>query len=232
MRIFPALVLAHLLVASAATAQVGHSPDNSPYADILTNRSLNFQFSTLGGNGGSVGVGPRNGRLFSSTFNIRMGTPTEVFFSLGVGKFDRTIINPNNGPTNLVVADTTKNMTFLGVGFNWLLTGKKTWHRLAPYFGTGVGFTLGGTIASDPGAFGFQGKFFATPRIGVRWHVTNRFLLRFEATDTIWKLTYPPLYFLEPINAPGAAAVLDGTFDTQWTHQATFTIGFGYAFRY
>jgi hypothetical protein len=223
-----------LSFAATATAQVGHNPSSSPYSDLLTNRTLNFQFSMLGGNGGLAGVGPRNGKLTSASFNIRMGAPTEVYFSLGVGEFDRTVIDPNNGPANRVVEETTRRMTFLGVGLNWLLTGKKTWHKLAPYVGIGTGFSVGGTIASDPGAFGFTGKFFATPRIGVRWHVTSHLLLRFEATDTIWKLTYPPLYFLEPANAPGTSPVLDPAVlsETQWTHQPTFTIGLGYAFRY
>ena len=223
-----------LAFAPVATAQVGHNPSQSPYADLTTNRSLNFQFSLVGGDGGLAGVGPRSGRLTSATFNIRMGTPTEVYFSLGVGDFDRTVIDPSNGPTNRTVEETTKKMTFIGVGLNWLLTGKKTWHKLAPYFGVGAGFVLGGTIDTDPGAFGFTGKFFATPQVGVRWHVTNNLLVRFEARDTIWKLTYPPLFFLDPENAPGTAPVLDPAVfsDTQWTHQATFTIGLGYAFRY
>jgi hypothetical protein len=223
-----------LAFAPVATAQVGHNPDQSPYADITTNRSLNFHFSVLGGDGGLAGVGPRNGRLASASFNIRMGTPTEVYFSLGVGEFDRTVIDPNNGTDTRLVDETTNRMTFFGVGLNWQLTGKKTWHKLAPYVGFGTGFSVGGTIASDPGAFGFTGKFYAAPTIGVAWHATSRLLVRFEARDTLWKLTYPPLYFLEPANLPGGDPVLDPAVisDSQWTHQPTFTIGLGYSFRY
>lgn len=223
-----------LVLATTAAAQVGHDPSQSPYSDLLTNRTLNFRFSALGGDGGTVGVGPRNGRLVSATFNIRMGTPTEVFVSVGLGNFDRTIIDPNNGPDDRFVEEITKQMAFLGVGLNWLLSGKKAWHRLAPYVGAGVGFSVGGTIATDPGAFGFTGKFFAAPQIGVKWHATSHLLVRFEARDTIWKLTYPPLYFLEPSNAPGGAPVLDPAVasDSQWTHQPTLTIGLGYAFRF
>lgn len=223
-----------LFFGTTAAAQVGHDPSRSPYSDLLTNRTINFRFSALGGDGGIAGVGPRNGRLGSATFNLRLGTPTEAFLSVGLGTFDRTIIDPNNGPDARFVEELTKQMAFLEIGLNWLLTGKKAWHRLAPYFGAGAGFSLGGTIASDPGAFGFGGKFFAAPQIGVKWHATSHLLVRFEARDTIWKLTYPPLYFLEPVNDPGSAPVLDPAVvsDSEWTHQPTFTIGLGYAFRF
>jgi hypothetical protein len=221
-------------VTSQLYAQVGHSPERSPYTDLLTNHNISVLYHLIGGNGGVVEVGPTSGNAVGVRYTIRLGTPSEIHAGFWVGDFDRLVIDPAQAPANRVVENTTNRMTGIEVGLNWLLTGKKSWHRLAPYFGASFGILFGGTIPTDPGAFGFNGKFTAAPSIGVRWHPTNSIALRVEGRDILWKLTYPNSYFFEPEFGPGTSPVLDPATqtDSEWTHQPTLTLGLSYTFRY
>jgi hypothetical protein len=122
---------------------------------------------------------------------------------------------------------------FADAGLDLVLTGEKTWNGLAPYLGASLGLALGGEVPADSSGYQFSTKFIVGPRIGVRWHPIQRIAIRFEARDMIWQLKYPPTFFEEPINAPGADPILDPltSRDTQWTHNPMLTVSVGYAFR-
>ena len=85
------------------------------------------------------------------------------------------------------------------------LTGGKSWHRMAPYLGVGIGISFGSDIPEDSSGFTFNAKFLLQPAAGIRFHLSNRLIVSAEARDLLWRLSYPQSYLLGP------EPILDGS---------------------
>jgi hypothetical protein len=118
------------------------------------------------------------------------------------------------------------------------LTGKKTWHRLAPFLGASLGWThstgLPASVADSSG-FKFGNKFYLVPGVGVRAFVTQSLFLRLEARQIFWKLSYPLSYTQEPAAEPSTDpdhpnAVLPDGKRSQWSGARELRVGLGFAF--
>ncbi len=88
-------------------------------------------------------------------------------------------------------------------------------------------------MPEDTSGFEFSTKFMVGPRLGLRWYPLERFSLRIEARDMLWRLAYPSRFFSEPALAPDSDPVLDSrtTKPNQWTHHPMFLFSLGYAIR-
>lgn len=226
----PLIGLLTLLHAAAVAAQVGHSPESSPFRDIRTKHAFAIQGSHLGGDGGLLGLVPRNGDIIGARYDIRMGAAAELGFGVARGNLERLVIDPNLPPDLRTTGPVERPMTFWHFNFNFLLTGKKSWHRLAPYLGTSLGLAFGGTVPEDTSGFEFTTKFFVSPALGVKWYPTERFFLRLESRLFLWKASYPTSFFGDADTDPVLRTAIDP--ESEWTQQPLFTVGLGYAFRY
>jgi hypothetical protein len=225
------LVSAFVSVHQGVEAQVGHRPEASPYRDLYARRVLALTGGFLSGSSGEAGVGPGDGLFTGARFDLHLGGPAGLTFGAGVANLERVVIDPTFGPDNRTVDTTSQNVLLVDGGFDLLLTGEKTWHRLIPYFGASMGIALGTSVDADTASgYSFSTHFTVGPRLGVWVHPSDRITFRIETRDVIWRLKYPEGFFSIPENEPTEPPVLDANVmkDTQWVHHLGLTLSIGY----
>jgi hypothetical protein len=233
-----ALPLLALLFALPAAAQVGHAPGSSPYRDILKGKSVTMLVGDIGGDGGRLGIGPHKGQSYGVRFDIRLGTPLQFGLALARAELERLIVSADDSVNNRVDGPVSQSLTMVEGAMQLNVTGKKSWHRLAPYLGGSVGYVSGSSLpASQPDSSGFKfgSKFYLAPAAGLRVFLSNTLHLRLEARQLFWKLTYPSSYNVEPAAQPSSDpdqpnSVLKGAKLEQWTGAREFRAGLAFSF--
>ena len=219
---------------AAARAQVGHPPGASPYHDIRRGHSFTPLGGYFGGDGGRFGIAPHSGGIYGFRYDIRAATPMEMGLGFARGSLDRLIVDPFVELANRVSGPLKQTVTFVEFDLQLNLTGGKTWHRLAPFVGAGVGLTFPSGTAADTSGFKLGHKLYFAPSAGVRFFLTDRLHLRGEARTTFWKLKYPTSFTQEPALEPGTtddsnAVITDGNL-SEWTTSSWLQVGLGYTF--
>jgi len=209
-------------------AQVGHDPSHSPYRDVRRGATLVLTFGHLGGSRGGPGVGisdgPTGGLRYEALFGALGAT-----LGIAYGHTTRFVVDPTkdsvsrkSGPfdTDVVLADAALQLS---------LTGRKTWHGLAPYVGGALGVAVGGGSPPDPSGYNFGNKLTLAPQAGVRWYPARRVSVRADFRLVLWKLRYP-LGYKQPSPVDGGRVLpLDASLD-EWTSHPWITIGLGWTF--
>jgi len=229
-RSFRLAVLITLALPGLLPGQVGHPPESSPFRDIRTKHSLSLHAAYFGGSGGTVGLIPRDGALAGIRYDIRLGTALEIGVGVASGELERLQIDPNLPPEVRVTGPIQRRMTFWDLNINLLLTGKKSWHRLAPYLSTSLGLAFGGTAPQDTSGFTFNTKFLVSPALGFKLYANERLFFRIEARNVLWRASYPQEFFGFEDDDPVLLIGVDP--DSEWTQQPLLIVGLGYAFRY
>ena len=203
-----ALALA-LLAPTALLAQVGHPPGRSPYRDIPKGHTFTPFAAYFAGDGGRFGVAPHNGQVYGFRYDIRTGSTIQMGLLLGHGQMDRLILD-SLVAGGLVTGLADQSTTFVEADLQLNLTGGKTWNRLAPFVGAGIGLAWAEDIPADRGVFELGTKFYFAPHAGLRLFLTDRIHLRGDARVMFWKLSYPN----------------SGEWDTSGWYQAGLGFGF------
>ncbi|HJR35404.1 MAG TPA: hypothetical protein VJ817_10675 [Gemmatimonadales bacterium] len=189
LRVTVTLALA-LLAPRALPAQVGHPPGSSPYRDIPKGHTFTPFAAYFAGDGGRFGVAPHNGQVYGFRYDIRTGSTIQMGLLLGHGEMDRLILD-SLVAGGVVTGLADQSTTFVEADIQLNLTGGKTWNRLAPFIGTGIGLAWAEDIPADRGVFELGTKFYFAPHAGLRVFVTDRIHLRGDARLIFWKLDYP-----------------------------------------
>jgi hypothetical protein len=232
------LVTIALLAAGEVSAQVGHDPASSPYRDITHGKSVTLLVADVGGNGGKVGVGPHHGRSYGARFDFRLSAPIQFGLTVARAELERFVVSADDSVDNRRDGPVDQNLTMIEATMQLNITGKKTWHRLAPFISGSAGWTRGSDLpssVSDSSGFKFGSKLYLVPAIGVRAFVTKSLFLRLEARQLFWKLNYPLAYTQEPAAQPSTDpdrpnAVLPDGKRTQWSGARELRAGLGFAF--
>jgi hypothetical protein len=234
MRRTAARVLALLALATPAAAQVGHPPQSSPYRDIRKGHAFTATFGQFGGSGGEFGIGPHDGQTYGFRYDLRTGSTIQIGLGFQRGDLERLIVDPFVALANRVSGPVKQTVTFTEVNLQFNVTGGKSWHRLAPFLGAGVGLTFPSGTPADTSRFEFGHKLYLAPTAGVRIFITDRLHLRGEARAVFWKLKYPSTFTDEPALEPGTAdhsnAVITDGRTSEWTSGSWFQVGLGYSF--
>lgn len=223
-----------VLAAARLSAQVGHAPDKSPYRDIRKGHTFTALYGQFGGSGGTFGIGPHDGPTYGFRYDLRTGSTVQLGLGFAHGNLDRLIVDPFVELANRVSGPVKQSVSFGEVNLQLNLTGGKTWHRLAPFVGSGVGLTFPSSTPQDTSRFNLGHKFYLAPFTGVRILVTDRLSLRGEARVAFWKLKYPTTFEDEPKLEPGTpdhsnAVITDGQVQ-EWTTSSWLMVGLGYSF--
>ncbi len=235
MRYFAAgLVLLALTAPGPANAQTGHDPSHSPYRDIRHGHSLVATVGRIGGDGGSLGLGPNSGTVYGLRYDIRLSGPIQFGFSVGNGDLERLIQDPDDSVATRTTGPVSQSVTFAEVALQFNLTGAKTWRGLAPYFGGSAGFALGSSVPADTTGYEFGNKIYLAPTVGLRYFITGGLHIRAEARALFWKLSYPQSFAEEPDLEPGTASDPNalrsaGKLD-EWTNSSWLLVGLGFTF--
>jgi hypothetical protein len=227
------LLAAAGLVPSLLTAQVGHDPERSPYRGIAARTSLNLLGGYLGGSGGTLGIGPAGGWVAGLRYEMRLTGPTDASLSISRGQFDRLVPDPGAPEESQLTGPVSQSVIFVDAGLQILVTGDKTWNRVAPYLGATLGLGWGANVPADSSEYTFKAKFVTGPLLGLRVYPGAGLLFRVEGRLAFWRLRYPSSFFAAPVRAPTDPPLLDPLVesDTEWTAHPVVMIGLGWAFR-
>ncbi len=230
------LVVVTLINPGRAEGQAGHDPRHSPYRDIRHGHSVTALVSRIGGDGGSLGLGPHGGTIYGLRYDIRVSGPIQFGFSVANGNLERLIQDPDDSVATRQSGPVSQSVTFAEVALQFNLTGAKTWRGLAPYVSGAAGFALASSVPSDSTGYEFGNKIFLAPAVGLRYFISGGLHLRAEARALFWKLTYPSSFAQEPAAEPGDAnnpnaLIPDGKLD-EWTTSSWLQVGVGFTFSF
>jgi hypothetical protein len=224
------LAVAGALLASPLAAQVGHPPHATPYRDIVNGMTVTFLTGDVGGNGGKLGIGPHHGQSYGARFDLRISGPVEAHLGASHASLDRLIVSTRDSVATRVSGPVSQGVTLVEAGLQFNLTGRKTWHHLAPFFGGSLGLATASDTPADSSGYTFGSKFFVAPEIGMRVLLGDRLQLRADARALFWKLKYPTGYLLPPTKEPtGRPLITDGKL-TEGTGGHEFRLGIALSF--
>src|SRR6267378_8486375 len=140
------------------TAQIGHDPEHSPYRDILLHSGPVFFVGHLSADRGTTGAGTSNALTFGARYEIPAGRALHFQFTGASLHGDRFILNPRADSSSPArrTGPVKSDLGLFEIGMQLRLTGNKTWHRLAPYVGTGLGLTFDVNSPGDTTGSGYQ----------------------------------------------------------------------------
>lgn len=205
-------------------AQVGHPPDRSPYRDIRVSHALLLSAGYMNGSGGKLRAGPSVGPVAGFRYTIYLGGPFEAIMGAAGAALERVVYS------NGVPGDTLRQGVLLAeAGLGFVITGRKSWHGLAPYLGAALGAAFGESVPEDTTGFNFRRRFQFGGQAGIRWYPTSIFSVQLELKNTLWRLVYPASFFRNPPGQP----LLNPSTDSgrQWTHNPSLSLGIGLRIR-
>jgi hypothetical protein len=214
-------------IAPVLGAQVGHTPQSSPYRDLEHSHELTGFAGFMSSPKDPAGVAYRGGPMLGARYEYRLGGPAYVVGRLGAIQSERTVIDPSEPEETRVLGDRTSTIFFSDIGLALSLTGHKSWHGIVPIVQGGVG-VLADFRGSDVGGFRFGTPFALPFGAGVRWVPGGRLQVRVDFTDYLFRTSYPERYYRSTEDVP---AVLDNSVArSRWTHNGALTVGLSYLF--
>lgn len=228
------LVAATLLGASPVYAQVGHPPESSPYRDIIYSSSLMPFAGYMGGDGGNLGIGPHDGWLYGLRFDHRLSNIISLGLSFESGEMKRLIVDADDPVAIRVKGPVSQRLNILDATLQLNITGKKTWHRFAPFLGGTVGVTWAEDTKADTSGYHFGTRVALSPMMGFRFFAGPRLHLRGDVRYVFWELKYPTAYQQEPSKDPGTIsdphAVIPRGSLSEWSGGTEVRVALGIAF--
>ena len=216
-----------LIVAIPASAQVGHAPTRSPYADLEYNQELTLLGGYLRARHDPAGVAPLSRPIVGLRYELTLTGPLAVSADVIGGIGDRNVVDPLKPKATRNRGTESNAVLGADVALALNLTGRKSWHRLVPQVRGGVG-VVSSRAQDDSSGFAFGTRLAFTIGGGVKYVTGGRFQLRADLTDRIFKLGYPDSYYRL---ASDNTAVIDATTARSfYTHHTALTVGVSYLF--
>ncbi len=221
-----ALTLALALAPAAVRAQTGHPPGNSPYRDIVPAKTVTLFGGYMFGTGGSLGVAPHDGTFGGIRFDVRVSSPISLALSFQYGGMQRNYVDLADTAGGFIKGPLAQDVFMAEIGGQFNVTGKKSWHRLAPFAGVTLGIASANTSSVDHSGFNFGTRFEISPQWGTRIALSNRLILRAEMRWIFWGVSYGVTY---RIPYPGYPYYVTRT-NSEWTSNTALSLGVGFGF--
>jgi hypothetical protein len=202
----------------------------SPYRFIETAQEAGPFFGTLAASDGEIGLGPKGGPVVGARYGLDVSGPFGLEGAFSYTPTTRDVIDPRRAPADRVRGEADVSMFLAEARLRFSLTGRRTWHSLAPFLFAGGGGAF--DAASAPEAdlqlreedrFDFGFAFLGVLGGGTRWLLSERFLMRAEAQLSLWQIPTPDGYQDEILDL---GAVPTG----EWANNGMFTLGVAYRF--
>jgi hypothetical protein len=210
-----------LLVASPVFAQVGHDPVESPYKDLEYRQELTPYGGYARVPSDDARVLPGSASLAGLRYELYLGGPVSLTSDLSALFSNRNVIDPTRPASQRLVANESSPIYALDLGIALGLTGRKTWHGLAPQIRAGVGVATS-PEADDPSGYKFGTPFAITFGGGLKFVPGGRLQFRADIGERLFKQKYPDSFY---VNASDNTAVLTNSTRSFWTHQTLLTLG-------
>jgi len=216
-----------LLVASPLLAQVGHEPESSPYRDLQYRQELTPYGGYARARVDPAGVLPQSASIAGLRYELYLAGPVSLTSDLSAMFSDRTVIDPTKPVVSRFVGTETAPVYALDLGFALGLTGRKSWHRLAPQVRAGVG-VITSKAADDTTGLKFGTPFAFSFGAGVKFIPGGRLQLRADVGERLFKQKYPDAYYRP--TSDNTAVLTDANKRSYWTNHGLLTIGVSYLF--
>ncbi|HKS07454.1 MAG TPA: hypothetical protein VJR92_14200 [Gemmatimonadaceae bacterium] len=224
MRIRIAALLAAL--STPAAAQVGHTPETSPYRDIDTRLRLGVFAGPYFAAKDPARVFPKNAVLTGLQLDLHVGGPGDLTFRLGVLPTTRNELDPTLDQGQRIVATPDVNLGFAEVGLSFHLTGKKSWHSLAPLLYSTVGI-VSDFRGADGGGYQHGSTFAFGYGFGVRYIPTGkRVSFRVDLGSYLYSVEYPDSYYVAA--GDGTRVLTTRTPKSSWRNNGVILFGASY----
>lgn len=212
---------------SPLAAQVGTAPEKSPYQDFTYHQDLTVFGGYFSGNAGEANIGPKSSPLIGVRYGLHVGGPAELSLRVSRAFSTRNVIDPRKIGVARNLGTESDPIWIADAAINLALTGQKSFHRLVPVVGFGLGFASSGT-QPDVGSYSFGTGLALQFGGGIKFVTKGAFGARLDVTDYIWQLSYPGGYFLAPTGGP--AVLTSDQSQNEWTHNGVITLGISYIF--
>lgn len=224
------LLTAMLFAATSAgaAAQVGYPPNESPYHDLSYKQQVSLFGGWFAGAKGAAGVGPKAGPLFGVRYDLHLGGPADFVVRLARASSTRDVIDPTQPPATRAVGSRSLGLYLADVGITMALTGQKSYRRLVPVVGFGLGIASAGGATRDSSGYRFGSPFAISGTAGLRYVPGSNVSVRLDFTDYLFQLSYPNSFLVAPTGTPPVLSLSQGT--NQWTHNLALTLGVSYVF--
>lgn len=184
----------------------------------------------LGGDRGKAGVGPSNALAFGVRYELATSRSTLAQFTASYLKGDRFIVNPAVSPDSLGqrTGPADVDLLFAEVALQVRPLADRTWHRLSPYFGAGIGMVadVGSPGDTTGSGYRFRNKLTFGGIGGVRWQATPKLTVQLDARAVMWRLRYPVSFHSA---APDGSRVIPLSEPlTEWTLHPLISLGVGW----
>jgi hypothetical protein len=220
---------AALLAAPDAAAQVGHTPEASPYVDLVYRHDVTTFTGYLRTQRDPAGVAPRSGPLAGLRYALHLSGPASFTARVAYAQSERRVLDPlEPAGTRVVLPSATVSLLMADAGVALSLTGFKSWNRLVPEVNGGIGFVSDFRTEGDVGGFSFGTRFALSLGAGVRYVPGGRFQLRADVTDNVYRIAYPDLYYRTASDQTAILRPNQGK--SLWTHNPSITLGVSYLF--
>ena len=229
-----AAVVAFLIVPVCASAQsggppqVGYPTTRSPFNDLL----YRSEFTIFGGQfkAGTepAQVAPRSGPMVGGRYEITVGGPAQLYVRGSRVFSERLAIDPTKPAATRSLGIVKIPLYLSDVGISVNLTGQRSYHRVVPTvgFGVGVATTLKSKVENDP--FNFGTTFAFSFGGGLRILPTERVQIRIDGGTHMYQIRYPAGYFTATgNNPPFLSSAQEKSF---WKSNPSITAGLSYLF--
>lgn len=224
--------LSALLVLAAGTGGAHAQNIDSPYRFVDTNQAGGVYAGYLFSGRGSLGLGPERGLLYGLRYDLAVGGgPFAIEGDIGYFSSMRAVYDTVPGDTTrAIVGDSDFTALMLGAAIRFNITGPRTYRGFQPYalFGAGFAFDLSSASAVDeelPGnvRFDFGNSFMGMLGGGAEVFLGDRYSLRIDARNMLWKLETPEAFLLSADQALLLPA-------DEWSQN--FSLNAGFAIRF
>ena len=227
------VLLGSLAPLSLASAQVGHDAGSSPYRDITLLPAIGVYAGHLSGDRGRVDAGPSNANTIGLRYELPSGRSMLFQFNVAYLMGDRFIINPfaDSSSPQRKTGPYESNLVLTEIVLHLRLTGNKSWHRIGPYAGLGLGVTFDVHSPGDTTKSGYKfgTKVGLMTAGGLRWYATRHLFLNPEARLEWWKLKYPSSFHAQ-LSPDGSRVVPITQNLTDWVTHPWMSLGVGWTF--
>ena len=233
------LRLAALAAVLVASSDLAAQRISSPYRFVERSQDLGLFVGYIFGNQGVAGLGLKGGPTIGGQWGIRLSDPLQITVVGAYLNSERDVINPRSDSGVVVLGTTPQDLVLISARLHMNLTGARTWHNLIPYFYGGIGFAI--DVTGEPGAiclnapqedircqvspedrYNFKSSFLVQFGFGTVWLPFERWGLRFQLQDNLWRIRTPDGWFdpdleLDPFPP-----------DVDWTNNIQVSVGLHY----
>ena len=209
---------------STLAAQVGTTPEKSPFRDLEIRQDVTLLGGVSLGGRDKAGAAPRGGPVIGLRYDVNLGTSPLAFTSSVMRQSaTRDILQPGLPLANRIGTSVSQPLWTIDAAFSLLLTGNKSWHSFAPSIAIGASIVTDNKAVSDSSKFEFGNKFAPLLGLGLKYAPQrSRWTVRADITNRFYNVTYPQSFRDTTLNVPRVVPV---NTKGSWTRTTMFTIG-------